>query len=103
MPLGHGRRTAGPRTGDSGPPPHQPSRPLGAFLALYGCLRFLVEFVRLPDEHMGYLAWGWLTMGQALSLPLAAAGALALLVAKPKGAAWRSWTACRWQAREEKP
>ncbi|MDI9591024.1 MAG: prolipoprotein diacylglyceryl transferase [Acidobacteriota bacterium] len=68
-------------------PPRPQGTFLGAFLALYGCLRFLVEFVRLPDEHMGYLAWGWLTMGQALSLPLAAAGALALLVAKRRGVA----------------
>ncbi len=25
--------------------------------------RFLVEFVRVPDEQIGYLAGGWLTMG----------------------------------------
>ena len=29
-----------------------------------------VEFVRVPDENIGYLAFGWLTMGQLLSLPL---------------------------------
>jgi len=29
--------------------------PAGLFLALYGVSRFLVEFVRLPDEHIGYL------------------------------------------------
>jgi phosphatidylglycerol:prolipoprotein diacylglycerol transferase len=40
----------------------------------YGVFRFLVEFVRLPDAHIGYLAFGWLTMGQALSLPLIVAG-----------------------------
>ena len=28
-------------------------------------LRFLIEFVRVPDEHLGYLAGGWFTMGQA--------------------------------------
>jgi phosphatidylglycerol:prolipoprotein diacylglycerol transferase len=33
-----------------------------------------VEFVRVPDEHIGYLAFGWLTMGQLLSLPVLAAG-----------------------------
>ncbi|GAA2011364.1 prolipoprotein diacylglyceryl transferase [Brevibacterium samyangense] len=42
----------------------------GMFALLYGCFRFLVEFVRLPDEQLGYLAFGWLTMGQVLSLPL---------------------------------
>jgi phosphatidylglycerol:prolipoprotein diacylglycerol transferase len=51
----------------------------GMFALLYGCFRFLVEFVRVPDAQLGYLAFGWLTMGQLLSLPLIALG-LALLV-----------------------
>lgn len=42
----------------------------GMFALLYGAFRFLVEFVRQPDAHLGYLAFGWLTMGQVLSLPL---------------------------------
>ncbi len=42
----------------------------GMFALLYGVFRFAVEFVRLPDAHLGYLAFGWLTMGQLLSLPL---------------------------------
>jgi len=46
----------------------------GLFALLYGCFRFLVEFVREPDAHLGYLAFGWLTMGQVLSLPLVALG-----------------------------
>jgi phosphatidylglycerol:prolipoprotein diacylglycerol transferase len=54
-------------------------RPAGAvtglFLAGYGTARFMVEFVRLPDAHIGYLWGGWLTMGQALSLPMIGAGA----------------------------
>lgn len=50
----------------------------GVFALLYGLFRFLVEFVREPDAHIGYLAFGWLTMGQVLSLPLVAFG-LALL------------------------
>ena len=36
---------------------------------------FLVEFVRVPDAQLGYLAFGWLTMGQVLCLPLLAVGA----------------------------
>ena len=40
--------------------------------------RFLVEFVRVPDEQIGYLAGGWLTEGQLLSLPMIIAG-LAML------------------------
>lgn len=50
----------------------------GLFLLLYGVFRFVVEFVRLPDAQLGYLAWGWLTMGQLLSLPLIAIGILLL-------------------------
>jgi len=46
----------------------------GMFALLYGVFRFLVEFVRVPDEQLGYLAFGWLTMGQVLSLPLIALG-----------------------------
>lgn len=46
----------------------------GMFALLYGVFRFLVEFVRVPDEGIGYLAFGWLTMGQLLSLPLIALG-----------------------------
>ncbi len=47
----------------------------GLFLLMYGVFRFLVEFVRIPDEQLNYLAFGWLTMGQVLSLPLILAGA----------------------------
>ena len=50
----------------------------GLFLLTYGCFRFLVEFVRLPDLDLGYLALGWVTMGQVLSLPMIVAG-LAML------------------------
>ena len=50
----------------------------GLFALMYGMFRFAVEFVRIPDEQLGYLAWGWLTMGQIQSLPLIIVG-LALL------------------------
>ena len=46
----------------------------GLFALLYGVFRFAVEFVREPDAQIGYIAFGWLTMGQALSLPLIALG-----------------------------
>jgi len=52
--------------------------PSGLFLLCYGVFRFLIEFVRLPDADIGYLAFGWLTMGQLLSMPMIAAG-LAML------------------------
>lgn len=40
----------------------------------YGVFRFMIEFVRVPDAHLGYIAWGWLTQGQILSIPLIGAG-----------------------------
>jgi phosphatidylglycerol---prolipoprotein diacylglyceryl transferase len=52
--------------------------PSGLFLLIYGLSRSLVEFVRVPDEHIGYLAGGWLTEGQLLSLPMIIAGAALL-------------------------
>ena len=51
------------------------------FLIGYGVFRFAVEFVRLPDAHLGYLAFGWLTMGQVLTLPMLVLGCLLLWLA----------------------
>jgi len=45
----------------------------GLFALLYGVFRFLIEFVRMPDNGV-YVAFGWLTRGQILSLPLIALG-----------------------------
>jgi phosphatidylglycerol:prolipoprotein diacylglycerol transferase len=53
----------------------------GLFLLGYGVFRFAVEFFRLPDAHLGYLAFGWLTMGQVLSLPMILGGVLLLWLA----------------------
>ena len=58
----------------------------GLFLVFYGLFRFVIEFVRLPDAHLGYLAFGWLTMGQLLTLPMLAAGLLLLWLAHRRGA-----------------
>jgi phosphatidylglycerol---prolipoprotein diacylglyceryl transferase len=54
----------------------------GLFALMYGVFRFLVEFVRVPDENLGYLAFGWLTMGQLLSLPLIALGLVWLAMSR---------------------
>ncbi len=54
--------------------PRYVGRVSGFFALGYGVARFLVEFVRTPDAHLGYLAFEWLTMGQILSLPLMAIG-----------------------------
>ena len=34
----------------------------------------MVEFVRMPDAHIGFIAFGWVTMGMLLSLPMIALG-----------------------------
>jgi phosphatidylglycerol:prolipoprotein diacylglycerol transferase len=53
----------------------------GLFLVLYGVFRFAVEFVRVPDSHIGYLAMDWLTMGQVLTLPMILVGAILIVLA----------------------
>ncbi len=50
--------------------PRATGRVSGLFLVCYGIFRFAVEFVRQPDPHIGYLAFGWLTVGQVLSVPM---------------------------------
>lgn len=56
----------------------------GVFAIGYGSFRFITEFFREPDAHIGYLAGGWLTMGQLLSLPLVLAGVFVLVLAYRK-------------------
>ena len=53
----------------------------GLFLIGYSLARILVEFVRVPDEHLNYLLFDWVTMGQILSLPMILLGAY--LIARP--------------------
>jgi len=55
--------------------------PTGLFLIVYGLARFTVEWVRLPDANIGYLAGGWLTMGMLLTLPMILAGAIMMTIA----------------------
>ncbi len=45
----------------------------GLFLIFYGLFRFIVEFVRQPDLHMGnsgFIYSDWLTQGMLLSVPM---------------------------------
>jgi phosphatidylglycerol:prolipoprotein diacylglycerol transferase len=60
-------------------------KPMGAvsglFAICYGVFRFSVEFLRDPDAHIGYIAFGWLTEGQLLSLPLIIAGITLMIIA----------------------
>lgn len=53
----------------------------GMFLLWYGVFRFFVEFYRVPDADLGYLALGWVTMGQILSAPMIVLGAILLALA----------------------
>ena len=57
-------KTLRPRTGQTA----------AMFLICYGIFRFLVEFTREPDAQLGFIAFGWLTMGQLLSAIITIAG-----------------------------
>ncbi|MGL5250302.1 MAG: prolipoprotein diacylglyceryl transferase [Enterovibrio sp.] len=50
----------------------------GLFLLGYGLFRFIIEFFREPDAHLG-LFGEWISMGQILSLPMILGG-LALII-----------------------
>lgn len=52
--------------------------PFFCFFIGYGTFRFIVEFFRQPDAHLGFL-WGGATMGQLLSLPMILFGVLGCL------------------------
>lgn len=51
----------------------------GAFIAGYGAARFIVEFAREPDAHLGLLVAG-ASMGQLLSLPMIVVGIAIMIV-----------------------
>lgn len=55
-------------------------RPVGAvsglFAVCYALFRIIAEFFREPDQQIGYIAFGWLTEGQLLSIPLLIVGVL---------------------------
>lgn len=53
----------------------------GLFLVGYGAFRFMAEFFREPDTHIGFIGGEWLTMGMVLSLPMIAAGAVIMAAA----------------------
>lgn len=53
----------------------------GLFCMGYGLFRFIVEFFREPDSHLGFVAFDWMTMGQQLSLPMIVVGAATMFLA----------------------
>ncbi len=61
---------------------HYPGRLVGWFLVGLGTARFIVEFFREPDDHLG-LIWLDLSMGQLLTVPMLLGGAY--LIATSKG------------------
>lgn len=46
------------------------------FVFCYGLFRFITEFFREPDAQIGFAAFGWMSRGQELSLPMIAIGAI---------------------------
>ncbi|KZD11468.1 prolipoprotein diacylglyceryl transferase [Oceanibaculum pacificum] len=54
---------------------NKPGLVAGAFFLGYGIARFIGELFRQPDSFLGFLAFGT-TMGQLLSLPMMALGAV---------------------------
>lgn len=55
--------------------PRQTGQVSGLFLLGYGVFRFIAEFFREPDAHLGLLALG-MSMGQWLCVPMIVAGAV---------------------------
>ena len=53
-----------------------------SFLIFYGSIRFIIEFFRQPDLHMGYIAFDSLSMGQLLCIPMIFIGFLILLYSR---------------------
>jgi phosphatidylglycerol:prolipoprotein diacylglycerol transferase len=68
------------RAGGAG---QRPGMATGVFLIGYALARLFVEFFRQPDIHLGFLAGGS-TMGQWLSLPMAAFGFYLVLRARER-------------------
>jgi phosphatidylglycerol:prolipoprotein diacylglycerol transferase len=55
--------------------PRPPLAVGGLFVFFYGVFRFVVEFFREPDAQIGFAAFGWMSRGQQLSLPMIIIGA----------------------------
>ena len=53
-----------------------------SFLIFYGSIRFIIEFFRQPDSHMGYIAFDSISMGQLLCIPMIFIGFLMLLYSR---------------------
>lgn len=56
----------------------------GMFILGYGVFRTFAEFFREPDEHLGFVAFDWMTKGMQLSIPMIIAGLVILYGAYTK-------------------
>jgi phosphatidylglycerol:prolipoprotein diacylglycerol transferase len=64
---------------------YQPGKLVGAFILVYGLVRFGLEFIRAPDAHLvGFAQSTGLHMGQWLSVPMIASGLYLVLTAKKR-------------------
>lgn len=59
----------------------------GLFLFCYGVIRFVIEFFREPDIQIGYVAFGWMTKGQILCIPMMIIGLIMFMYAYKRKAA----------------
>lgn len=57
----------------------------GLFLIGYGCFRFFCEFFRQPDAFAGFVALGWMTLGQVYSAPMVVGGIGLMIWAYKRG------------------
>ncbi len=53
-----------------------------SFLIFYGLIRFIIEFYRQPDAHIGYIAFDSLSMGQILCLPMILIGIIMFIYSR---------------------
>ena len=54
------------------------------FLIFYGLIRFIIEFFRQPDAHIGYVISNFLSMGQVLCIPMVLIGFIMLYKLRKK-------------------
>ncbi len=64
--------------------PRPPYAVSGLFLLAYGLIRFLLEYYREPDDHLGFVLYDSLTMGQLLSIPMIMVGIAFMIFAYKK-------------------
>jgi phosphatidylglycerol:prolipoprotein diacylglycerol transferase len=53
-----------------------------SFLIFYGSIRFIIEFFRQPDSHIGYVAFDFISMGQLLCVPMIVIGFIILFYSR---------------------